>query len=74
MPPFGKPRAREIPQPDPGQKVWVHESVMVRLNGSLTTGQPWGDQLKYEPENLLCIDPALIDQVFDAPDLAPRGL
>jgi hypothetical protein len=47
---------------------------MVRLNGSLTTGQPWGDQLKYEPENLLCIDPALIDQVFDAPDLVPRGL
>jgi uncharacterized protein (DUF2235 family) len=74
MPPFGKPRAREIPRPEPGQKVWVHESVMVRLNGSLTTGQPWGDQLKYEPENLLCIDPALIDQVFDAPDLVPRGL
>ncbi|MBK5552899.1 DUF2235 domain-containing protein [Pseudomonas sp. TH03] len=73
MPPFGKPRAR-VMQPEPGQKVSVHESVVVRLKEPLTTGQPWGKELKYAPENLVRIDPALIDQVFDSPELALRRL
>jgi uncharacterized protein (DUF2235 family) len=74
MPPFGKPRARVIPEPEPVQRVWVHESVMARLKGPLTTGQPWGKQLKYAPENLLRINPALIDQTFDSARLAQHSL
>lgn len=73
MPPFGKPGARVI-QPEPGQKASVHESVVIRQKGTLTSGQPWGNRLKYEPENLVCIDPALIDQIFDSPELARHGL
>jgi uncharacterized protein (DUF2235 family) len=71
MPPFGKPKARVVFQPSARQKVWVHESVMVRLKGPLTSGQPWGNELKYEPENL---DPAQLDQVFDSAALAQYGL
>jgi uncharacterized protein (DUF2235 family) len=74
MPPFGKPRARVIPEPEPGQRAWVHESVMARLKGPLTTGQPWGKQLRYAPENLLRINPALIDQAFDSARLAQQSL
>jgi uncharacterized protein (DUF2235 family) len=74
MPPFGKPRAREIPEPGAGQKIWVHESVEARRKGFLTTGQSWGNQMNYDPENLRDIDPALIDQVVDSPQLAQHGL
>ncbi len=74
MPPFGKPKARVIPEPGPGQKVWVHESVEVRRKGALATGQPWGNQLKFDPENLRDIDQAMMGQVVDSPQLAQHGL
>lgn len=74
MPPFGKARARIIPDPGLGRKVWVHESVMTRLKAPLTNGQSWNNALHYQPENLLRIDPALIDQVHDSADLAKYKL
>lgn len=74
MPPIGKPKARVISEPGPGQKVWVHESVEVRRKGALTTGQPWGNRLKYDPENLRYIDQAMMGQVVDSPQLVQHGL
>ncbi|MEW7855082.1 DUF2235 domain-containing protein [Pseudomonas chlororaphis] len=74
MPPFGKPRSREILTDKPGQKVRVHDSVAVRLKGSLADDQPWGSQLTYQPENLLRIDAALIEQVGDSPRLDEYNL
>lgn len=74
MPPFGKPSARVISNPGAGQKIWVHESVEVRRKGTLATGQPWGNQQKYDPENLRDIDQAMMGQVVDSPQLAQHGL
>ncbi|SDY38444.1 DUF2235 domain-containing protein [Pseudomonas sp. NFIX28] len=74
MPPFGKPRSREILRDKAGQKVRVHDSVAVRLKGSLADDQPWGSQLTYQPENLLRIDAALIEQVGDSPRLDEYNL
>ncbi|AZC37703.1 T6SS phospholipase effector Tle1-like catalytic domain-containing protein [Pseudomonas chlororaphis] len=74
MPPFGKARSRVIPTPEAGQKVRVHASVAARQNGPLTGGQPWGSQQTYQPENLLRIDAALIEQVGDSPRLDEYNL
>ncbi|MFB6402585.1 T6SS phospholipase effector Tle1-like catalytic domain-containing protein [Pseudomonas putida] len=70
MPPFGKPRGRVIHEAQ-GQRVFVHESVLARLNGALIKDQPWGDAPNYQPEN---VDRTLIDTVSDSPLLSRHGL